>query len=275
MFSNVRTEVYNRTDGKQVPWENTSIIGKFYFKKEAKAPLSSTKDSDGDGLVDSADKCPFEKGSIAQDGCPDRDSDNDGVLDKYDGCPTKKGPTSNNGCPETDSGTFIDNRDGQSYAWKKMKDGKKWMTKNLNYKIADSYCYDDEESNCRKYGRLYTWVAAKKACPSGWRLPSDKEWNSFLTAYGGYWSYSGTIGDPKLSYKSLISGSSSGFAALLGGGRSSNGEYNNLSSLGYYWSATENSADSAWGYFFNKGFGKVGRYNYYKASAFSCRCLKD
>jgi len=30
---------------------------------------------------------------------------------------------------------------------------------------------------CDKYGRLYYWETAKTACPSGWRLPSDADWD--------------------------------------------------------------------------------------------------
>jgi len=33
------------------------------------------------------------------------------------------------------------------------------------------------KANCDKYGRLYDWWAAKKACPSGWHLPDTSEWN--------------------------------------------------------------------------------------------------
>ncbi len=47
-------------------------------------------DTDGDGLVDSKDKCPYEAedkdGFQDEDGCPDPDNDNDGVLDQNDRC---------------------------------------------------------------------------------------------------------------------------------------------------------------------------------------------
>jgi uncharacterized protein (TIGR02145 family) len=63
--------------------------------------------------------------------------------------------------------------------------GKAWMTENLNIKTGGSQCYDKKESNCDKYGRLYTWNAAKKACPSGWHLPSREEWQSLVDIAGG------------------------------------------------------------------------------------------
>ena len=62
---------------------------------------------------------------------------------------------------------------------KRMADGKEWTTANLNVNASPSYCYSDSELNCRRYGRLYTWAAASRACETlggGWRLPTDDEW---------------------------------------------------------------------------------------------------
>jgi len=60
------------------------------------------KDSDGDGVYDYMDKCPnTPKGvPVDKDGCP-MDSDGDGVLDHLDECPdTPKGiPVDAKGCP--------------------------------------------------------------------------------------------------------------------------------------------------------------------------------
>ena len=48
----------------------------------------------------------------------------------------------------------------------KMADGKEWTTANLNVNASPSYCYDDAERNCRRYGRLYTWESAQRVCQS-------------------------------------------------------------------------------------------------------------
>lgn len=68
-----------------------------------------------------------------------------------------------------------DNRDGQSY--KTMSIGKtSWLAENMNYKTKNSVCYDNDDSNCDKYGMLYDYKGALEACPAGWRLPDAIDW---------------------------------------------------------------------------------------------------
>ena len=81
-------------------------------------------------------------------------------------------------------GTFTDFRDGQTYRTVKIGE-QVWMAENLNFKTDSSWCYNDEESNCQKYGRLYSWNAARSACPVDWHLPSKAEFETLLKAVGG------------------------------------------------------------------------------------------
>jgi len=65
--------------------------------------------------------------------------------------------------------------------------GKRWMARNLNvetYNIFNAWCYDNESSNCFKYGRLYNWDVAKNICRGAWHLPSNKEWDDLVAALG-------------------------------------------------------------------------------------------
>jgi len=86
-----------------------SLVGT-YSRAEA-AP--SMKDSDGDGIVDSADACPNVAGAARYKGCPIPDKDNDGVNDEEDKCPTVAGPKTNGGCPlgDRDNDGVVDSLD--------------------------------------------------------------------------------------------------------------------------------------------------------------------
>jgi hypothetical protein len=55
-------------------------------------------DSDGDGILDSSDRCASQSGPSGYSGCPD--SDGDGIPDPDDHCVNTKGPSSLAGCPE-------------------------------------------------------------------------------------------------------------------------------------------------------------------------------
>jgi uncharacterized protein (TIGR02145 family) len=55
-----------------------------------------------------------------------------------------------------------------------------WMAENLDYNVKGSKCYDNKPANCKKYGRLYDWNTAMVACPKGWHLPSNEEWDKLL-----------------------------------------------------------------------------------------------
>jgi uncharacterized protein (TIGR02145 family) len=134
-----------------------------------------------------------------------------------------------------------------------------WFKRNLNYDPGTGYstCYDNEESNCSTYGRLYDWETAMAVCPSGWHLPSNKDWDDLMryvdgnrgtsSPYGGYtagkylkatsgWNYGG-------NGKDIF-----GFSALPGG-EGYSGYYfyfNYVGILGLWWSSSESYSGSAY-----------------------------
>ncbi|MDD3741580.1 MAG: FISUMP domain-containing protein [Bacteroidales bacterium] len=84
-----------------------------------------------------------------------------------------------------ETGSYTDSRDGKVY--KTVKIGSQtWMAENLAYKV-DSGCwaYNNDLNNVEIYGYLYDFEAAKKACPTGWHLPSNDEWTTLEDYLGG------------------------------------------------------------------------------------------
>lgn len=173
--------------------------------------------------------------------------------------------------------SFTDPRDGQTYKTIKLI-GKNWMAENLSYDVGEECCfYRHDLDNGKKYGRLYTWDAAMRACPSDWRLPTAEEWKKLAREFGGYYG-TVAIGNPEQSYSALIQGGSSGFSAQLGGSGPFDGKFNSLSSLdylGYYWSATEMQLDEVWCFKFDRRYGMLFSINASNTRRFSCRCLQD
>lgn len=126
---------------------------------------------------------------------------------------------------------FIDERDGQKYKTIKIGD-QVWMAENLNYSTGNSWCYDNSSSNCNTYGRLYDWETAKNACPSGWHLPSESEFETLLSNVGG---------EGEDAYKALKDGGNSGFSALFAGRRNDYGSFLTIGSIGSWWSSSESN----------------------------------
>jgi uncharacterized protein (TIGR02145 family) len=159
----------------------------------------------------------------------------------------------------------------------KMPDGKMWTTRNLNFKIANSYCYDDDEGNCKIYGRLYTWEAAREGCKligRGWRLPSELEWKKMAKHYGGIVGDSDD--DGKAAYEMLINNGESLFNILLSGGRDLDGAYRRIEEHGFYWTSTSTSDSTAWLYNFGNNMKIINHHNdMEKRRAVAVRCIKD
>ena len=178
--------------------------------------------------------------------------------------------------------TFTDRRDGKKY--KIVKIGiRTWMAENLNYKQSESVCYNNEQKNCDEYGRLYDWNTAKKACPSGWHLPNDEEWEKLQSIAGDYYTaeydyYS--ISGKKLKSKSGWNGGGNGtddygFSALPGG-VSNSGSFSSVGDWGSWWSASEYGSDAAGGLSIDyRGVGTSTRYMNNKNSLFSVRCIQN
>jgi uncharacterized protein (TIGR02145 family) len=158
---------------------------------------------------------------------------------------------------------------GQTY--KTIKIGNQtWMAENLNYETTDSWCYENNPSNCSTYGRLYTWDAAMTACPAGWHLPTNAEWQALVDAAGG----ASTAG-AKLKTSDWGGTNNYGFSALPGGYRLYVGSFYGLGSYGGWRAATENDIGSAYLWTMRTNDGHVVSGGDGKDGGYSVRCLQN
>lgn len=74
--------------------------------------LGSSKDTDGDGVIDKRDLCPGTPtgAQVDEDGCI-VDRDKDGIADNLDRCPDVPGLAKFFGCPDTDGDGIEDSKD--------------------------------------------------------------------------------------------------------------------------------------------------------------------
>ncbi|MDR2595216.1 MAG: hypothetical protein LBC87_10660 [Fibromonadaceae bacterium] len=167
-------------------------------------------------------------------------------------------------CPNATTSSGILSCGGQEYRTVVINT-QTWMAENLNYKASGSKCYDNKESYCDKYGRLYDWATAMSIdakyneaewdgsdvkhqgiCPSGWHIPSKAEWEELvsyvesnsecsncagkhLKAEIGWNDYDGESGNGLDTYR---------FSALPAGVRFNEDYFRSVDNLSHWWSAS-------------------------------------
>ena len=216
------------------------------------------------------------------------------------------------------SGSFTDPRDGHIYNWIKIG-SQVWMTENMAYLpsingnlIASSstlplyyvYNYQGKELAIAKanvnysiYGALYNWPAAVMACPEGWHLPGDEEWEQ-LAQYisdqigpfrkfnddwddlGIHLKTEGSLGVRDGLWRSggdpYLEGTDDfGFSGIPGGYYPKDEFFFGLGSSGNWWSSTENTSTNAYARSLNCNYRDFFRGSIDKANGFSVRCIRN
>jgi uncharacterized protein (TIGR02145 family) len=142
-----------------------------------------------------------------------------------------------------------------------VPDNDTWHNLYTTESTSGLYCYyENSTANKAKYGALYNWyaVGTGKLAPEGWHVPADSEWTTlenYLIANGYNWD--GTTTGKKIAKsmaaqtdwsihtivgtigKDLAQNNATGFSALPGGSRLSDGSFYGLSYSAVWWSATE------------------------------------
>lgn len=157
--------------------------------------------------------------------------------------------------------TYIDQRDGKRYPAVKTG-GQVWLQRNLAYQTDGAVCYGDKPLLCENLGALYSWDAAMRACPTGWRLPDAKDWDELVNAWGEY--------ETKKSFEALIFGGQSFFQAQLGGKQSPDGVFSGMHEEGYFWTRSASVAIE-----FAKATNTVRKVAVDRKAKLSCRCVKN
>lgn len=164
--------------------------------------------------------------------------------------------------------SFIDARDGHLYTYSKFGN-LEWMTKDLKYlpalhlssKKSESipyyYIYGNPTAALEDapytikyqiYGVLYNWAAADQACPEGWRLPTETDFDQLISVNGGLSAAPLAL---KASYNwpdKSLGDNTSGFSAI-GVGKLDD-KFTGIDSVAYWWGA-EVSATKANSMFLN------------------------
>lgn len=172
---------------------------------------------------------------------------------------------------------MTDLRDGKTY--KTVTIGNQtWMAENLNYEVnykSNSFCYKDSTKYCAKYGHLYTWDAAMKACPDGWHLPSEDEFNTLFAAVGGQ-SVAAKMLKSSSGWQDGNGLDNYAFSALPVGRRyPDDGRYYLNGYAAYFWSSTENSSYGANYIYMDDNSDNPEIDNSDLSLAYSVRCVKD
>lgn len=223
--------------------------------------------------------------------------------------------------PKIVYGEIVDKRDGQKY--KTVEIGTQvWMAENLNYDFglyhyeefqSSVFCEDDE--NCRKYGRYYTWAMAidsaalrkqglkcgdgyecsfngpiQGICPEGFHLPDTTEWltlknyvfeqtgdssSAALKATTDWIEYE----DEETHQKISLGNDLFGFSALPSGHYEKgvrNWYFSRIGKQAAFWSSTHGSGTFAGGFNISYDSERI----FYKSKAaksnyFPIRCIKD
>lgn len=143
-----------------------------------------------------------------------------------------------------------------------------WMTKNVSIPMPNSFYYERDSIANLKDGRLYFFSSAIAACPRGWHIPTDQEWQVLINSFGG----------DSLAGTSLKEGGNSGLNLKLGGYRSANSSsdlFGKKGEQGFYWTSTVKGEQTAFARMISSSNPKVDDMYYRRANAFSVRYIKD
>jgi uncharacterized protein (TIGR02145 family) len=181
--------------------------------------------------------------------------------------------------------------------------GQHWMATNLavtHYRNGDpipqvqdmqkwgklttgAWCwYKNDSATGKPYGRLYNWYAVtdpRGLAPTGWHIPSEAEWDTLSTHFGGPLKSGGKLKDTGTIQAGTglwqspngNATNKSGFTGLPGGVRGTDGKFYDVGLYGDWW-GSDDSGRGVELYYLNGRFFGV---SLLKAAGLSVRCIRD
>jgi uncharacterized protein (TIGR02145 family) len=166
---------------------------------------------------------------------------------------------------------YVDTRDNKEYAITTIGE-QTWFAENIAFEISKgSWVYEKKTENLAIYGRLYSWKAACKVCPTGWRLPSLDDFKTLLKNIN--------VADSLLYYETLVEGGKSSFNVKLAGWYAGR-KFDQLNIHTDFWTSTiyqpfKGATKNAFRFSFYKKDKQVYWNPDYTDYGFSVRCIKD
>ena len=140
------------------------------------------------------------------------------------------------------------------------------------------YPYEKGPNPAGKLYNYYVIESPKGICPTGWHVPSDKEWNKLENYLGGRSIAGGKLKEEGSLFwqeKNEVSTLISGWNALPGGSRFHDGTFFGFGMLGSWWTSTEYGNQQAWSRFIYHFDKDITRNASLKTLGFSIRCIKN
>lgn len=131
---------------------------------------------------------------------------------------------------------------------------------------------NDDPSTIPAYGRLYAWDAARVACPTGWRLPSDEDWSRLEAFLGGA---AGLLVRDPAAWRPPDTPASVpvGMAVRPAGYHNDEGFENFFGTRAVFWTATRQDEHLVWSRVVAAGTSSLRRAPQHPHYGFSVRCV--
>ncbi|WP_290746320.1 FISUMP domain-containing protein [Fibrobacter sp. UBA4309] len=251
--------------------------------KESSSSDKVSSDSDDDEYSESStgkdsSSSAEDKSSTSKDSSSSSvDSSSDKVSSATSSSSGTSSSVNSSGSSEAGNGkVFVDPRDGKKYRMVTIG-SQTWFAENVNYRGNDvtSYCHSGKPENCDKYGSLYDWDNAKKACPSGTHLPTIEELRELLHFVGEDSSAVVLMADTGWTRDDGYLGTDKyGFAMLPGSYKASSGYGSSLGWCTNMWTASD-SAGLVYAVYlgWNLPYASIGAYDLADGWGMSVRCI--